>query len=750
MKKRKEHTWLIIRNTLLMFCISTSVISMAQNAGDKKILKTNNLDATISFIKSGNRPAVVFSSGTTVYSEALDDGQLIGLYWSASGYVQRENVMNNMPEYYNWKNYPKNSFELDIDGQSLETGWEWIGSSKREGPRPNTIEAVVELKHKYRPVSLKIITRLDGSPIIVRYLEITNTGKTPSSLSNVCSITSMLWDYNSRNIEPKEKRKYTLGYFGGLQWGQEGYFNWDTLSEETFRIERNLSSHQFASPYFIIRNENNGEMFFIGLAWSDRYFAEFRNYRNEDKLSFRAGPVAYGALRIIAPGETIKSPETHLGPVHTTLDNAVAQWYDHMHNSVIPPRPKGKEMYTIAGRVVENPGDWILREIDIAKEMGVEAFMVDAGWYGDQFAEWPKNRGDWNEGNWLPGGIGGIRDYAHNKKMLFGLWHESEALMKTSNTYKAHPEWGNFMNGESVEGEGYNMNNSDAKKYFQDNIIHIIRDFNLDFYKLDYNINNTNKRSVNIQEGPSGKLIENETWRHYEAVYEIYDKVLKDYPNVCLENCASGGGRNDLGMLSRFHYACESDFSAFPNSICAINTMSMFIPPDAICYYHNHLSFAHQMSDNNTHLRVTLFAIPIFVGFGSQEADRTTEYFQTVKRYIELNKTVCRKVMANHPVVFHHTPEAGFNNKTPWCVLEYARRDHTSGYAGIFKLKTETKNNDYIFRPRGIDISKQYKVTMDNDHLIFIISGWDLSQTGIRIHLDAVHSSELVLYEVSQ
>jgi hypothetical protein len=36
-------------------------------------------------------------------------------------------------------------------------------------------------------------------------------------------------------------------------------------------------------------------------------------------------------------------------------------------------------MYTLAARVVEKPGDWILREIDIAAEMGVEAYMVDAG-----------------------------------------------------------------------------------------------------------------------------------------------------------------------------------------------------------------------------------------------------------------------------------------------------------------------------------------------------------------------------------
>lgn len=736
MQNNKKHSWVLLRNILLIQCFLISAVATAQNTLS---------DATISFIKSGDRPAVIFTSGTTVYEEALDNGQLVGLYWSASSYVQRENVTGKMPMNNNWKNYPNNSFELEIDGQSLDNGWEWISASQRKGERPNTIEAVVELKHKYRPVSLKIITRLDGSPILVRYLEITNTGKNPSSISNFCSMTGMLWNFENSNIDLKEKPSYTLGYFGGQLWGQEGNFTWETLPQESFRIERSITAHQFASPYFIIRNDFNGEMFFIGLAWNGNYFAEFRNFRDESKLSFRAGPMAHGALRVIDPGETVKSPETHIGPAHSTFDNAIAKWYGHMRNSVIPPRPKGKEMYTVAGRVVEEPGDWILREIDIAAEMGVEAFMVDAGWYGDHFANWWENRGDWNEGNWLPGGIAGIRDYVHKKKLTFGLWHEAEALVKTTNTYKAHPEWGNFINGENFGG--LNLNNVEAKKYYQDNVIRIIRDFKLDFYKLDFNNDPSPAETINIKESASGKYMENEAWRHNEAVYETYDKVLKEYPNVCLENCAGGGGRNNLGMLSRFHYACESDVSTFPNSICTINMMSMFIPPDAICYYHNHLYWANQLADNDTHLRVTLFATPVFVGFGSQEADRTTDYFKEVKRYIELNKTFCRRVMANHPAVFHHTPEASFNSSSSWCVLEYARQDHTCGYAGIFRLKNNTNDNEYVFKPRGIDIAQQYKVILDNNNQSLLVSGWELSQTGIRIHLDAARSSELILYE---
>ena len=62
---------------------------------------------------------------------------------------------------------------------------------------------------------------------------------------------------------------------------------------------------------------------------------------------------------------------------------------------MLAPRPAGKEFYTIAGRVVEETGAWIHREIEIAADMGVDAFMVDAGWYGDEFGGWWERRGDW-------------------------------------------------------------------------------------------------------------------------------------------------------------------------------------------------------------------------------------------------------------------------------------------------------------------------------------------------------------------
>ena len=44
------------------------------------------------------------------------------------------------------------------------------------------------------PVVFKVVTRLDGTPVLARWLEVTNTGATPASLSGVSSCAGLLWN----------------------------------------------------------------------------------------------------------------------------------------------------------------------------------------------------------------------------------------------------------------------------------------------------------------------------------------------------------------------------------------------------------------------------------------------------------------------------------------------------------------------------------------------------------------------------
>ena len=664
------------------------------------------------FYTSKERPVVRYCTGATVYEECLQDGRFVGLYWSASGQVQRENVVDTFTG--------NNAFAVEIDGQSLHHRWTWAGGETRGE------ETVVTLTHAVRPVTVRVVTRRDGSGALVRHLEITNTGDRPATLSGLSVFSGRLW--NPRWEAPLDthnqiaKPAFQLGYLKSVRWGREGDFAWRPLPDgDRFRLERR-PHEAYASPYWIARNASTGEAFTIALAWSGEHYVEFHA---GETLYISVGPLGKPPLRVIAPGETVATPRVHIMP-----SDDPRQWHRHLRTSVIPKRPAGKEMYTLAGRVVEEPGEWICREMDIAARMGVEAFMVDAGWYGEKFSPWPANRGDWTDGDWLPqGGLAGLRDYAHSKGMLFGLWMEPECLSPTSQTCTAHPEW--RLNGDRID-----VSIPQAAAHVEQSVFRVFSEVRPDFFKIDYN------DVVSDVSLPRDGYLEDAQWRHYEFLYALFHRAGREFPQVALENCAGGGRRNDLGMLSRFHYACESDWSAFPYSIRALNAMTRFIPPESLCYYHNHLPDAHLMADMETHLRVTLFALPIYVGFGGQNADDGVLAERT-RRYIALHKGFCRKVLTGSPDVFHHTPDIGVLAPAEFCTLEYALPDKSAGYAGVFRLGDSDR---YHLRLQGVDRSKRYTVTFDNDGESVSLTGQELKETGLWITLNRVHSSELVMY----
>ena len=174
-----------------------------------------------------------YVSNTTVYEECLQNGRFIQLYRSSSGQEQRENILNNLPakdlvyesKKYDPMVYPINTFKLEIDGQSLHNQWSWVESSTRPGKHERTEEAVIKLTHKIRPITVDVVTCLDGTSVLTRYLAITNTGSSPAALSHISVLSGMLWDNRYCFELPFDKSKksiYSLGYFRSQIQGEEG------------------------------------------------------------------------------------------------------------------------------------------------------------------------------------------------------------------------------------------------------------------------------------------------------------------------------------------------------------------------------------------------------------------------------------------------------------------------------------------------------------------------------------------------
>lgn len=78
--------------------------------------------------------------------------------------------------------------------------------------------------------------------------------------------------------------------------------------------------------------------------------------------------------------------------------------------------------------------DRIMKEIDIAHQMGVDVFVIDTGWF-DKTGDWLVNT------NEFPDGLKSVKEKLNRYHMKLGLWFNPIVAAKTSEIYKAHPEY---------------------------------------------------------------------------------------------------------------------------------------------------------------------------------------------------------------------------------------------------------------------------------------------------------------------
>ena len=112
--------------------------------------------------------------------------------------------------------------------------------------------------------------------------------------------------------------------------------------------------------------------------------------------------------------------------------------------------PIGRGCSTTPGLTVtsisRNLGSW--RWPRRAADLGVEVFVIDAGWYGSQ-QDWSRALGDWTVNpDRLPNGIEPVAGEVRRLGMKFGMWIEIEHASRHSEVARQHPDWFQQHQGE--------------------------------------------------------------------------------------------------------------------------------------------------------------------------------------------------------------------------------------------------------------------------------------------------------------
>ncbi|MGC2171446.1 MAG: alpha-galactosidase, partial [Candidatus Sulfotelmatobacter sp.] len=662
-------------------------------------------------IRAGQFPGVRFSSGLTVCDEELRNGRWVNRYWTSSGQIVPDIQLDaEGPE---MDTLPVDAFKLEIEGQKLSGTWKWIGADKSEVHNPDGLLVTVELESSVRPIRVKVHTLLNGGPVMVRWLEVINTGKRPTAISNVSPWAGQLWHTPNfaEKLQPRSEDVYDVGYAQYEKWGYEGAWRFDPVVNETKIISGDRGKSGWGHPTFFARNNATGEWFAASLAWSGNWKIRITSKVelspvdrtdsidrpiNEARLFFDMGPSSVDPeLRILEPGETVKTPETHILCMKSDLDHVIQALQSHVRRDVLP-RPPSEHVFDVEanhrGYIVDHETEaGIEREIDMAADSGAETFVIDAGWYGPEPNRWYQNVGDWYAGAWLPNDLQPIREYARKKGLRFGLWVEIEGAGAASKLRKEHPDWIMTRNGQPIaDGRQLDVGNPMVAKWMESEIARLIRKYDLDLFRIDYNMS-TEEDGNHVRDG----FVENSSWRHVENMYAIFDRLRQQFPKVIFQNCAGGGGRLDWGIMHRFDNTELSDWMREPRGVKILNGMTWVLPPEILLRtFGTEVPDLAGDGDVDSQLRQVEMALPIFRGIAPSLAELNPILRDKIRSGVELYKRELRPILRDS-VVYHHTPLTPFLSQSPWVVLEYGSPDRKRAAATLFRT---SNSGDPVYR----------------------------------------------------
>jgi len=709
---------------------------------------TGNNDYINVFLRQKPEPVYCYRSGLTVYEERFLNGTLIAGGWNAAGYPL--NVLSNAPSFINTMSFAEpTTFHVELDGETVDFMLE-VKDFKTIQRENGCEEAVLTLLSSIKPVEIIVHTLLDGTPMITRWLEIHNLSKEDMALSRLSVFSGALQQMRSfRIMDPDVSPEdiYELGYFENCHWGSEGAFAWKKLPFDKTTIAGRFSRDRYRHPAFFLKNKVNGQFFFGQLGWSAGYEFAFDYIADREKpdvsLGIEMSITGHHPLRLIGAGETFVSPQVHIGTMFGTFDDVVNASYDHIRHSVLNlPEASGEACLVGAGMGAEHDMsmETSKRFVDQMAEAGSELFIVDAGWFcpPNHETEWWYYTGEWHYNKErYPGGIEELQEYVHSKGMKFGMWMEVERIGLKASCYGQHPEWFCKLPFDGTSTEFLNFTNPEAVAWAEEEIARVITEYKLDLFRVDHNMNPVFYMNA-------GKRPECGSIKHYEAVYGMYERLKKRFPNVIFENCAGGGGRTDLAMLHAFNHTWVSDWQQAPRSLYITSGMTLVLPPERVDRLVAGMG-CHEQASLDFHMRNAMLGHLTLNVFSPASAEYNEQQLAFVKHSVDIYKSFIRPFLPTSRM-YHHHPDVFGAREEGYIALELVAEDRTKAAIGIFSLpKAGIKQVTVV--PRGLDSSRNYHVTFDNTGDKMLVSGRELVTNGLKTRHISVMTSELVLLE---
>ncbi|MDY3296092.1 MAG: alpha-galactosidase, partial [Bacteroidaceae bacterium] len=395
--------------------------------------------------------------------------------------------------------------------------------------------------------------------VIMAHAVITNKGKKDITLEN----------YASSAINLKASSYLLTHYYGS--WAREMQVEHELLTHGIKTIENKMGvrTTHTENPSFMLSldnsslDENHGEVIAGALAWSGNYKLQFQ-MDETDRLSVICGINDYASAYTLKKGATFSTPEMIWTFTTSGAGQASRNLHDWARRHYI--YSKGHLAYTLLnsweGAYFDFNTKTLTDMIDDAAAMGLEMFVLDDGWFGN---EYPRNSSRAGLGDWqtntkkIPEGIAYLADYAHKKGIKFGIWIEPEMVNPSSNLAHKHPEWIVKSSGREITTTRNQWLLDLTRPEVQDFVFSVFDETmkkgegKIDYIKWDCN--------RHVESFGSTWLTEQSRFfvDYTLGLYSVMKRIREKYPNTIIQSCSSGGGRVDFGALEYFDEVWTSD-----------------------------------------------------------------------------------------------------------------------------------------------------------------------------------------------
>jgi alpha-galactosidase len=351
-----------------------------------------------------------------------------------------------------------------------------------------------------------------------------------------------------------------------------------------FRSDGGRATH-IVFPYFDLVHGNGGTLLALGWAgtWSASFVAEGSKtiWKALNCNEFKS---------VLKPGEKIRTALVVMLPYKgRNGDDAANLWREWFQKYNMPRANANKDFIkpfstecfasdtglpNSDGSVSERFYTW-RRTLDRILYENVKADFrwIDAGWYFDPagktvMSRWWATVGSWELDTikWPKHTFRESNEACHKVGMKTFLWFEPERVTHVDDLVKNYgykAEWA-ISNGSDVFSN--NIGIPECRKWTVDRITKVMKENEIDFFREDNNSDpgKTWPKNDGIEEKqmnlPRHGMTENKAIQgHYAMWDDIISFCAKNGKLTFIDNCASGGGRNDIESLRRSFPVMRSD-----------------------------------------------------------------------------------------------------------------------------------------------------------------------------------------------